>query len=60
MRPPTRQNQCTCPKLHFSGLVARLMQCHAEFADVEKKREERERDRCYIKQPPHELKFRTM
>ena len=47
--------------LHVSGIILHLMQCHVgSLLMWKKERGKRKRDRCFTKQSPHELKFRTM
>ena len=46
--------------LHVSGLITRLMQCHVRFLVMWRRESKvRERGRCFARQPPHKLNFRT-
>ena len=58
-------NCCTYTKastlVHVSGLIARLMQCHVSFLVMWRRESEMRKEyRCFTRQPPHKLNFRTM
>ena len=57
---PSRKQQ-GCTLLHVNDLIVRLMQCHIEFLMLWRRESKvREKCRCFARQSPHKLNFRTM